>query len=311
MATQSWAFTIDHQNDAGFRAWGHDFSTRLAAIGLAQTADTGQIDWATVTRPATNTTAGYEIWRFDDTQQSDAPIYLKFEYGTNNASTRPRILVSIGTGSDGSGNLTGELVTQLNMGAAVGGATGSSVQSFFCHADGFLGLVWGRNGPQTNYNYGTFMLCRTCDGDGVPTAQGCMFMWQNLPTSFSTNGTTFAANGSINFDTSTAYYGVGGTTGDQPPVGMLPGHVGGSFADADGDLAAMPFFSANPQPFPVFGMCAVWATDVSPTGTFNATIVGATERTYINIGPGGFGAVAVAAKYDDGGANINNCMLWE
>jgi hypothetical protein len=41
-------------------------AAQIAAMGLVQTSDTGQINWVTVARPALNTIAGYEIWRFND-----------------------------------------------------------------------------------------------------------------------------------------------------------------------------------------------------------------------------------------------------
>jgi hypothetical protein len=36
-------------------AWGSGIAAQIAAMGLVQTSDTGQINWATVTRPAINT----------------------------------------------------------------------------------------------------------------------------------------------------------------------------------------------------------------------------------------------------------------
>lgn len=92
--------------DAAFRAWGSIVSAALATAGWVQTADTGQINWTTVTRAANNTAAGYEIWRLNDSLQSTAPIYLKVEYGTAAGATLPGMWTTAGTGSDGAGALT-------------------------------------------------------------------------------------------------------------------------------------------------------------------------------------------------------------
>ena len=58
MTVKQWDFPINHANDADFRAWGSDLSVSLGQVGLVKTADTGQIEWVTVTRPTINTKAG-------------------------------------------------------------------------------------------------------------------------------------------------------------------------------------------------------------------------------------------------------------
>jgi hypothetical protein len=49
-------------SSASWVSIGKNFSDLLTSIGLPKTADTGQIDWSTVSRPASQTTVvGYEI----------------------------------------------------------------------------------------------------------------------------------------------------------------------------------------------------------------------------------------------------------
>jgi hypothetical protein len=98
--------TANVKEVADFRAWGKKISEGLAAVGLVKTSDTGQIDWATVEVPAINTMAGYEIWRFNDAEQSERPIYIKIEYGRGATEPIPAIKCSVGRGSNGSGTLT-------------------------------------------------------------------------------------------------------------------------------------------------------------------------------------------------------------
>ena len=100
--------------DARFRALASFVSDNLTAGGLPKTADTGQINLATVTRPAVNTSGGYEIRRFDDALQATKPVFFKIEYGTGAGSpgTGISFWLTIGTGSDGAGNITGTFFTR-------------------------------------------------------------------------------------------------------------------------------------------------------------------------------------------------------
>jgi hypothetical protein len=114
MATHT-SSTLDGSmaTDAEFRAKG-TFIHDVFALGWVQTSDTGQINLASVAKPGTsNTSAGYEIWRMADTLQGTAPVYLKIEYGTASASAALfAIWVTIGSGSDGAGNITGTVFSR-------------------------------------------------------------------------------------------------------------------------------------------------------------------------------------------------------
>lgn len=157
-----------NSSDANFRTWGSYIAARFAAVGLIQTADTGQINWATVTAPVAITTyQGYEIWRFNDSLQSTAPVYFKIRYGSSTSSANnPGIEITFGTGSDGAGNLTGTLSTACTAGmtAAAGACTifGSGDTNRFCMVAGVgiaaVGLYFGFE--------------RTLDSSGVVTNEG-------------------------------------------------------------------------------------------------------------------------------------------
>ena len=43
---------VTNANNDTFRSWGSTISTQIAAMGMVQTADTGQINWTTVGTPA-------------------------------------------------------------------------------------------------------------------------------------------------------------------------------------------------------------------------------------------------------------------
>lgn len=106
-----------NSTDALFRAWAKFIHDALLAGGWVQTADTGQINLTTVSRPlAANTMQGYEVWRMNDTLQSTSPVFLKISYGSGNGATNePGVDLSLGTGSDGSGTVTGLFLTTMRV----------------------------------------------------------------------------------------------------------------------------------------------------------------------------------------------------
>jgi hypothetical protein len=111
MAKTSFVSQSGIASDAAFRVLGLLVSNALEAIGLTKTADTGQIDWATVTKSAsTATMSGYEIRAFPSgTLQTDNPLLVKISYGTSSASaTVFGFTIQIGHTTDGAGNFTGD-----------------------------------------------------------------------------------------------------------------------------------------------------------------------------------------------------------
>lgn len=134
MATSIFNTAPTSSSDVAWRGWGSGLSTALAAVGLVKTADTGQINWTTSTRPlATYTQMGYEMWRFDDALQATAPVFLRIGYGSGNQSTTPAIWVSLGKGSDGAGNLTSLLMSEQHVFAPVAGS--ATPQNWYVSGD--------------------------------------------------------------------------------------------------------------------------------------------------------------------------------
>lgn len=176
MATSSIALTLDNSSDASFRSWGSAISAALATIGLVQTADTGQINWTTVTRPTANNAAqGYEIWRFDDTLQATRPVYLKIEYGAGGASVAgaaPGLFLTVGSGTNGAGTITGYAYTQRRQ-VGNNGSNGYVVQTvtaYFGSNAGYLTVII----PHPTFTAGAmvFSVSRTCDSSGNDNADG-------------------------------------------------------------------------------------------------------------------------------------------
>jgi hypothetical protein len=292
MTTQTWSTVIDHSSDANFRIWGNELKTKLAAAGLVQTADTGQINWVTVTRPATNTDAGYEIWRMNDTQQATAPIFFKIFYGTANGAGTPRIRVQMGQGSNGSGTLTGIVTTVQIMGVQTAPNTAVAYPSYACAAQGFFGLAWKvGGGPQ-----GGFFLCRTADpaGSNAPTADGAYFVIANSSGTFSAIHRYASPAGLIGSES---------TTVAQIPC-VVPGRM--TTTAVGSDIQVFPHFFGTPRVYPAFGLCTVVKSELPLGNTFSATLLGSTAHTFIalDIGIGD-------AQAGGGSANYAHAMLWE
>lgn len=159
----------DITTDAAFRAWAQMIHDSLAAVGLIQTADTGQINLATVLTPATSTFAGYEIWRFNDSDQANNPIYFKIEYGKGGLASRENWRINVGTGSDGAGTLT-------NAGGAIAGNVAQTVtgtpEYHCCHVDGTL-IMASIPQPGTSFAGGFFIqIERLRDENGAVITSG-------------------------------------------------------------------------------------------------------------------------------------------
>lgn len=108
------ATTLDCTNasDAQFRAWANVIKNILNAGGWVQTSDAGQLDIDAATAPASNTDAGYQIWRTND---GLANVYVKFTFGTGSTANTPRLKVQVGWGTNGSGTLTGSPSTEISL----------------------------------------------------------------------------------------------------------------------------------------------------------------------------------------------------
>lgn len=272
MTTQSWSTDLQHTSDATFRAWGSELAIKLAAAGLVQTADTGQINWTTVTRPGVNTDGGYEIWRMNDTQQGAAPVYFRIGYGTYFSANIPRILITVGTGTDGAGTITGTALASAQLVTNWSTPNSGSWQSYLCVTDGAFWFAWKRGATASNNFQGSFFFSRSVDADGVPTDLGCSIKWQAPAFQF------------LRFAASAATYTVKTVATNFPCV--VPGYPNNSLVGSDNQ--AYLHWMAIPHVLPVLFECTVISTEATAGSTFAATLVGSTSHTYISLVGAGF-----------------------
>lgn len=167
--------TPTNSSDAAFRLWGAAFGVKLAAAGLVQTADTGQINWVTVTAAAAiNTAQGYEIWRFADALQSSAPIFIKIEYGSGAAVNNPAIWITLGNATNGAGSLVNLISVRQQITHT---ATATPITYYWSgDTNRFSVTALGAAAATSLF----WSVERTVDITGAVTSEGALQIWHSL-----------------------------------------------------------------------------------------------------------------------------------
>lgn len=172
------ALTISSTISNGeFQALGAYIAAVLDAGGFTRTTDSGQINWGSVAFPGTNNSdAGYEIREMTDSLAGTAPIVVKLNYGRGNGTAAMRVGITIGVGSNGSGTITGQQMTetyfqlfdQANTDWCLSLAAGTN---YFC--------LYGYRSTPNQARGWLLSLERTAAADRTPNSNGCLFFWTN------------------------------------------------------------------------------------------------------------------------------------
>lgn len=288
MTTAAWSTVLDQTSDAAFRVWVAEFIAKCLAVGLTQTTDTGQINTTTVTRAGANTDAGYAIFRFNDTQQATAPIFIKVMFGSGTANTVPRIRIQVGTASNGSGTVSGTGSANTDTISATTGAvsTVTLYSSYMCYVDGSWSFAWkigaynGFSGaPNANY-----ALTRSTDNNGVATADAVSQL----------AGPTNPFVRTISFLTSTVY-----SASNFANWAFIPYGVTTSIVTVAGVPTPQVFKTemVTPRVRPMAQTALVLNAEFNIGVQFSAALVGATPRNFIS-------AIPLSLS-------VNLAMLWE
>jgi hypothetical protein len=254
---QTFSDNYEMNTDAHFRLWGLKLSLAIQACGLVMTADAGQINWATVTVAAASTSAGYEIYRFNDALQATAPVFIRFDYGTGMYG-QAGFWFTVGSGSNGAGTITGNPVASDKGEHYANGSNATIVSGGTSWIAICLGTV-------IQYSYTIVILIeRTHDGAGADTAEGVMVVsrlgtvqaqWLWLPAS--------------------------GRAQTETNFGVMMPQIGGSSSGSY--VAIYPFFiSKGIYCFPMMGALIGSSTNFTAGVTFALTYYGA-SHTYIPI----------------------------
>ncbi len=170
MTTKVYLSAYSHLSSAAFRLWGAELSAALAAAGLVNTTDTGQIAWGAATLPGINTAAGYEIWKLPDSS-----LFIKLEYGTGSSAPFPQLWVTVGEGSNGSGTLTGQLNARTGITNAAGPQSNTiNYNTYISVTNDCFSLLWKRGGmPNTTNGHGALLVVgKSVNSSGVATNDG-------------------------------------------------------------------------------------------------------------------------------------------
>lgn len=293
MTTASWTTVVDHTSTAGFRTWGSELSAKLASVGMVQTADTGQINWTTVTLPGTSTVGGYEIWKL-----SGGALYFKLEYGSGSGSNSPAITYTVGTGSNGSGTLTGQLCTRTQSNLLGTLNTTSTYQSFLCATASFFGLAWKVGAISAYPASAVSSVCvgQTVDSTGAASSTGYYVV---IGAQTNTNSIRVATLQTVRTAATAA------TRSQGSYFSLVPG-VPSASTDGTNNQAYLHWLD-TPAVQPALHTCSIRANELTLGSTFSATLVGSTAHTYIGV------SAIISGSYltYDASGNTNLAMLWE
>jgi hypothetical protein len=165
--TMFWAAS-NNSTDDNFRLWAKGLSDALTTVGFTKTADTGQVDLASASKPSsTFQMMGYEIRALSDTLQLSNPVIMKIEYGSASSATYPGIQITLGRETDGAGNFIGDTTSVFQC---YRGSQGTSLQPCFVSAaDNRVSAAMFAD--TTTYCFG-FYLARVKNDSGEDTDEG-------------------------------------------------------------------------------------------------------------------------------------------
>lgn len=269
---------MQHTTDAEFRAWGVIFTAQLAAMGWVQAVDTGQINWGTVTRPAgANTVQGYEIWKFGDTLQATAPVFIKIEYGSGAGASSFGTWLQVGKATNGAGAFVGLASTRQQV--AVPTASANAMNCVFSGYTDY-GLVWlGYSGTgSSGSTQAMWSIEREVDANGARVGTGVLI--------------TTTTNG-LNANTwKQEYYNfTAGAGGQESDLGIMVPKLGNGTSGAD--IASYPQHHASGVFLP-FGLNQLaYFTSAIAAGTIVSFQLYGATHTYLTIGSGFAGSTGM------------------
>jgi hypothetical protein len=152
---------------------GTNFATLMGAIdsniqsfGWQLSGDTGQTDPSGASYPGLNTDAGYRIYNTND---GGTTVYMKILYGVAASVTIPRLTISLGTGTNGSGTLTGNTISGIAV--AHGSANTGTHRLYMSGTSGRLMVYLGDSNGVGNQMAG-ISIHRTVNSSGAGTNTG-------------------------------------------------------------------------------------------------------------------------------------------
>ena len=293
MSTYSWSSVLAQGTDAEFRAWGSELHAALAAVGLVQTADTGQINWATVTRAAAGSIAGYSVWR-----TADSSLYYRVAFGSDSVGQSvPRLDIIAGQGSNGSGTLTG-------VGVGASGVDGNDVSlastttpymSYLSASNDNFTLVWkhGANGNNGGRPRKWISFGKTVNSSGAMSTLGVTSVFNNIAltnNSCYVGGARFASPAS-------------GRSYSTDRVVAVPGTPASTLVGAN--VQAYLIWQEMPEVIPLWHAAVFRRSELTAFTTVPIALVGGVYHTYLVL------AAADAYVYGLSSADYSVLLCYE
>jgi len=158
--------------DANVRGWVGFIVDSLVEAGWTRTTDTGQTEVSElIAATAASTVLGYQIYKksFGGTD-----VYVKFEFGSGVSISNTSIWYTIGTGSDGAGNITGILLARTRVYQTSSNATATTTRySFATWGTNYFGFsMWSIGTNANTIGRQQFSIEAICGEDGIATGDG-------------------------------------------------------------------------------------------------------------------------------------------
>lgn len=290
----------DVNSNSTIRAWAGALSGALVSAGWTITSDTGQtLPTALTSNPGSYTSSGFQMFAMADSLQGTAPIFLKLEYGEGNNSGYPMIWVTLGTGTNGAGTLTGKVSTRFPM-----APSSHSTNLYNCYFSGdtnrFGAAMWSDPGFQAGADCIVFSVERTKNTSGADTNAGViLYLYTQDTNSVVTNhaDTNIAAYQVLLFDSTPA------VTNSPWSVPVTPQ---GSLLNSTDSTVGVAFptpYGYQPY-FPGMGVLCYFGGDFSPYATVSVPGVYGASHTYLALSQ----TSQVAARAYNG-ASPSNCHI--
>ena len=271
MATKTSSVLLgDVTTDARFQALVQFIDAALLAGGWVLSSDSGQANPATIAHPTVaNTKQGYRIYKMGDTLQATSPVFMRIDFGSNSTVSTFAWWITIGSGSDGAGNITN---VTFNGGARLQGfgmnspstTPGNSYASVGPARCAFAILVNNSAGAACYF----LSVERSKDANGNDTGDGVMVFWSDY------------ANGGNYFGPSFCRYVIlagGAQPAQETGLNYICSTTNPSDTFAPGDVGVgIPFCFKGVAQQPGMNLCIVSSLDVGAEGNFQIRMYGQT-----------------------------------
>lgn len=284
--TRTSSLAPTNSSDASFRLWINEIHNSLIAFGWTQTADTGQVNFSTVTRPAAiNTYQGYAVYQMNDSLQATCAVFMRIDFGTGGVADAPSMKLQLTIGStNGAGTLTGNVGTLQTIQKSAASAT-----SFSCRTAGtsssFRCCMW-----QDQSGAGAFVVGieRDLNTSGAEIATGVNYITITNLTMTSQFLEQAGGVGAVD----NKWYAMVSTQSSQSGGGNV----------GLGPVRTQLGVFRNPMK-----TMLVYATSDFTTGSTNPVTIYGVSHTYLMVKP----ATGTAVSINTWNANCDIALLWE